>query len=80
MPLAAPIVASLAGSGRLSPGSAFAVREDVASPLAPWLLGIALAAAIIELLVRGVSRRRTVDNAALAPGTIGRSAVTGAPS
>lgn len=83
MPLAAASVASLAGggsAGRLSPGSAFEARGDIASPLAPWLLGIALAAVLGELLVRGITHRRNADQGALATGAMGRSAVTGASS
>ena len=45
-------VASLTGSGPLALGKDFAPRRDVPSPLAPWLLGLALAAAFGELLVR----------------------------
>jgi hypothetical protein len=79
-PLAAPIVASLAGSGRLAPGSAFAAREDVSSPLAPWLFGIALAAAIGELLVRRIGGRRTGDEAALAKRRVQRAPAIGGAS
>ena len=57
-PVAAPVIASLAGGGRLATGMAFAAREDVASPLAPWLFGIALAAAVGELFARRMSRSR----------------------
>ncbi len=52
-PLASSNVASLAGGGGLAPRDAFAARGDVASPLAPWLLGLALLAALVELTVRG---------------------------
>jgi len=51
-PLASTIIASLGGRGGLAPSDAFAARQDIASPLAPWLFGIALAAALAELLVR----------------------------
>ena len=51
-PLSSTAIASLGGRGRLAPSDAFATRQDIASPLAPWLLGIALAAALVELLVR----------------------------
>jgi hypothetical protein len=77
-PLAAPLVASLAGSGRLSTGTAFPVREDVTSPLAPWLFALALAASVGELLVRGIGPRRTADKAANREA--GRAAVGGVPS
>ena len=50
-------VASLRGSGGLAPRSGFAAREDVSSPLAPWLLGLALFAALGELMAR--SRRES---------------------
>ena len=52
-PLASAATASIAGRGRLAPSDAFAMREDIGSPLAQWLLGIALAAALVELVVRG---------------------------
>ena len=51
-PLASTLIASLGGRGQLAASDAFTAREDIASPLAPWLLGIALAAALAELLVR----------------------------
>ena len=54
-PLAATAIASLGGRGQLAPGDAFAARQDISSPLAPWLFGIALAAALAELLVRRFS-------------------------
>ena len=50
-------VASLAGNGGLAPREAFRPRGDLRSAIAPWLLGIAIAAGIAELFVR---RRRTV--------------------
>jgi len=48
----APQVATLVGTGGLAPADAFAARQDVDSPLAPWLFGLALAAALAELVVR----------------------------
>ncbi|MGI8509650.1 MAG: BatA domain-containing protein [Gemmatimonadaceae bacterium] len=51
----ASVIASLAGSGKLAAAGMFPAATDVQSPLAPWLLGAALALAVIELLVR---RRR----------------------
>jgi hypothetical protein len=57
-PLASTVIASLGGRGRLAPGDAFAARHDIPSPLAPWLFGIALAAALSELLVRRISPSR----------------------
>ncbi|MDO8501846.1 MAG: BatA domain-containing protein [Gemmatimonadaceae bacterium] len=48
----ASVIMSLAGSGGLAPREAFRAYDDVRSPLAPWLLGLALAAALGELIVR----------------------------
>jgi hypothetical protein len=45
-------VALLTGSGRLALGKDFAPRQDIPSPLAPWLLGLALVAAFGELFLR----------------------------
>jgi len=45
----------LAGSGRLASHDAFLPRGDVRSTIAPWLIALAIALAIIELFVR---RRR----------------------
>jgi hypothetical protein len=53
-PLASTI-ASLGGRGPLATNDAFAARRDIPSPLAPWLFGIALAAALAELVVRRMS-------------------------
>lgn len=53
IPANADKIARLAGSGGLAPREAFKPRSDVHSSLAPWLLGLAIAAAIAELLVRG---------------------------
>jgi hypothetical protein len=49
------VVANLEGAGGLAPREAFQPLTDTRSDLAPWLLAIALAAAIAELFVR---RRR----------------------
>ena len=54
-PLASALMASLGGEGPRAASDAFARREDIATPLAPWLLGIALAAAIAELFVQRIS-------------------------
>ncbi len=54
-PVASAVIASLGGRGRLAPGDAFAARQDIALPLAHWLFGIALAAALAELLVRRIA-------------------------
>lgn len=48
-------IAALAGSGKLAAAALFPAPTDVQSPLAPWLMGTALALALVELLVR---RRR----------------------
>ena len=48
-------VARLVGPARLAAASAFRTSGDRASPLVPWLLGLALACALAELFVR--SRR-----------------------
>ncbi|HUQ18678.1 MAG TPA: BatA domain-containing protein [Gemmatimonadaceae bacterium] len=45
-------LASLTGKGPLASSKNFSAREDIDSPLAPWLLGIALLAALSELYVR----------------------------
>ena len=52
----------LAGSGGLAPRDAFRPRDDVRSTFAPWILGLALLAAIAELFVR----RRKPEETALA--------------
>jgi len=46
----------LTGRGALASRAAFEARGDLRSDLAPWLIGLAIAAAIAELFVRG---RRT---------------------
>src|SRR4029079_6316081 len=45
-------IAKVAVTGGLAPREAFLPRADIYSSLAPWLFGIALAAAIAELFVR----------------------------
>ena len=50
-------VSRLAGTGGLASRDSFRPRGDLRSSLAPWLLGIAIAAAIAELFVR---RRRAM--------------------
>jgi hypothetical protein len=79
-PVAAPIVASLAGGGMLATGNAFTAGEDVVSPLAPWLFGIALVAAIGELFARRLSRSRNTAATRAANQRVNRAAVTGAAS
>jgi hypothetical protein len=56
-PLPAATIATLQGSGGLASRDGFVAREDVSSPLAPWLLGVALFAALGELMAR--SRRES---------------------
>ena len=51
-------LARLAGNGGLVPREAFPPRSDVTSDLAPWLIGLAAALAIVELFVR---RRRALE-------------------
>jgi hypothetical protein len=43
---------ALRGGAALAPASAFQSKSNIPSPLAPWLLGLALVAAIAEVLVR----------------------------
>jgi hypothetical protein len=45
-------LSALAGSGPLAPREAIAPPDHIATPLVPWLLGAALALALLELLVR----------------------------
>ena len=55
-------IATLRGSGGLASRESFPARGDARSILAPWLLGLALALALLELFVR---RRRTEEIRAL---------------
>jgi len=50
-------VNALKGAGGLAPREAFKPRSDIHSSLAPWLIALAMAAAIAELFVR---RRRNI--------------------
>jgi len=59
-PVSAAAIASLSGGGKLAPSDAFTARNDVMSPLAPWLFGIALAAALAEMFLRRGSSIPTV--------------------
>jgi hypothetical protein len=83
-PLASAVIASLSGRGGLAPSDAFRARQDVASPLAPWLFGIALAAALVELFVRRISpvtaRRGPIGRSSADSSAIPMSAVTRASS
>ena len=56
------VVARLAGTGKLASRESFQPRGDIRSDLAPWLLGLAIAASIIELFVR---RRRNAEAIAI---------------
>jgi len=51
-PKSGDALAALAGTGPLATSSYFPAREDIESPLAPWLFGIASLAALAELFVR----------------------------
>ena len=53
-------MARLTGTGALAAGEALRGRERRSSPLAPWLLGLALACGLAEL---GVRARRTPESA-----------------
>jgi hypothetical protein len=53
-------VAAIAGAGALASGSALASGAGRATPMAPWLLALALACALAELALR---RRRTPEAA-----------------
>ncbi len=66
-------MASLAGRGSLASHDDFKSRDDVRSLFAPWLLAVALLAAIAELLVR---RRRSeaVSEADVQRSRLGRAA------
>lgn len=66
-------LASLAGRGGLASRDAFSPRDDVRSTLAPWLLGLAMLAAIAELFVR---RRKSeaMASAAVRESRMGRAA------
>lgn len=57
-PASPAVIAGLGGPGNLVSARAFSPREDVRSGLAPWLIGLALAAAITELFVR---RRKSAE-------------------
>jgi hypothetical protein len=51
-PQSGSALAALAGTGSLAASSYFPARDDVDSPLAPWLFGVAILAALAELFVR----------------------------
>jgi hypothetical protein len=60
IPATAERVDALVGSGGLAPREAFRPRNDIRSMLAPWLIALAIVAAIAELFVR---RRRNIARA-----------------
>src|SRR5687767_4804289 len=60
-------MASLAGGGGLAPRSGFQPREDKDSPLTPWLIGLAIAASVAELLLRRRSNAARIPPLAEAP-------------
>jgi aerotolerance regulator-like protein len=63
----------LAGRGGLAARDAFRPRDDVRSILAPWLLGLALLAAIAELFVRR-GKKEIVSSSAAGRDKLGRAA------
>ena len=68
-------VAALEGGGGLAPRSAFKPVTDVRSGLAPWLLALALVAAVAELVLRRRTRRAAVGGARTqSPGAEARAA------
>ena len=62
VPATESMLSTLKGSGGLIPREVFPPRGDTRSAIAPWLLGLALALAIVELFVR---RRRAEEALAL---------------
>jgi hypothetical protein len=65
------VVTNLAGSGGLASQESFSARGDVRSELARWLLALAIALAVAELLVR---RRKTSMTAAARTSAMERAA------
>ena len=51
-----PTLTMLAGTGPLAAAASLAAPDTIVTPLVPWLLALALALALIELVVR---RRKT---------------------
>lgn len=60
-PMTAEDVRALAGSGALAPAAAIAPADRLSTPLVAWLLGAALALALLELLVRRGAAARWTD-------------------
>jgi hypothetical protein len=58
------VIARLEGIGGLAPRAAFQPLSDAHSDLAPWLLALAIAAAVTELFMRRRSRNTTALGAA----------------
>ena len=67
VPLAAPALAMLAGTGMLASAARFPSSEDLRSPAVPWFLAFAMILAFAELLAR---RDKTADGES----TLGQSA------
>jgi len=63
IPASADKVELLKGEGGLAPREAFKPRGDIHSSLAPWLIALAIIAAIAELFVRGRRNARAVQSA-----------------
>ena len=57
-------LAALEGQGGLAPRESFKPRGDLKSPIAPWLIALAITAAVVELIVR---RRRLLSPGARVP-------------
>jgi len=62
IPASADKVELLKGDGGLAPREAFKPRGDIHSSLAPWLIALAIIAAIAELFVRGRRNVRAVQS------------------
>ena len=73
LPSSAAHLALLEGRGGMAPRDAFESLGDVGSPVSPWLFGLAVVAAVVELFVR--RRRDDVVRAAVREATrVGRAA------
>jgi len=63
-PMNPAAIASLTGSGGMASREAFRPRTDVRSTMAPWLLGLAIALALAELIIR---RRSSISMTGVRP-------------
>jgi hypothetical protein len=54
------VVARLEGQGGLAPRTAFQPLTDVSTVISPWLFALAIAAAILELVLRRRARPDTI--------------------